>query len=43
MADFYDRDGGKLRVRFHSGQYRAWNSRKRFVLVLAGSQSGRST
>lgn len=32
----------KLRYNFHSGQWRAWNSEARFVLLLAGSQSGKT-
>jgi hypothetical protein len=31
---------GKLRITLHSGQTRAWDSTKRFVLILAGLQSG---
>lgn len=30
----------KLRFHFHPGQWRAWQSTKRFVLVLAGTQGG---
>lgn len=36
-------DGGRLRLHFHRGQYRAWQSKKRFVVVLAGTQSGKTT
>ncbi len=36
-------DGARgLRYNFHEGQLRAWHSRKRFVLVLAGTQSGKT-
>ena len=35
--------GDKLQFRPHAGQWRAWQSRKRFVLVLAGSQSGKTS
>lgn len=34
--------GGKLRLNFHPGQSRAWRSEKRFVCVLAGTQSGKT-
>jgi hypothetical protein len=34
---------GKLRLSPHVGQYQAWQSRKRFVLVLAGTQSGKTS
>lgn len=33
-------EGDTLRLNFHSGQWRAWNSTKRFVAVVAGTQSG---
>lgn len=31
-----------LRSRLHSGQARAWRSNKRFIVVLAGTQSGKT-
>ncbi len=34
---------GRLRLHFHPGQWRAWKSESRFVLVLAGTQGGKST
>lgn len=34
---------GKLRLHFHDGQWRAWNSERRFVTVLAGTQSGKTS
>jgi hypothetical protein len=37
-------DAGRgLRYNFHAGQMRAWHSPKRFVLVLAGTQSGKTS
>ncbi|MCC6596980.1 MAG: hypothetical protein IT477_10770, partial [Rhodanobacteraceae bacterium] len=38
-------DAGRhnLRVSFHPGQLKAWDSRKRFVVVLAGSQGGKTS
>lgn len=37
-------DGSRgLRYHFHAGQRRAWDSRKRFVLTLAGTQSGKTS
>lgn len=33
---------GRLRLHFHPGQMRAWRSEKRFVLVLAGTQGGKT-
>jgi len=34
---------GRVRVNFHRGQMRAWKSRARFVVVLAGTQSGKTS
>ncbi len=34
---------GKLKVNFHSGQTRAWLSKKRYVAVFAGSQAGKTS
>lgn len=36
-------DDGKLRVRFHRGQARAWRSKRRFVFVIAGTQGGKTS
>ena len=37
------RGKGKLRFTLHAGQTRAWDSEKRFVLILAGLQSGKTS
>lgn len=34
---------GKLRFSLHRGQWKAWQSPKRFVLVLAGTQGGKTS
>ncbi len=34
---------GVLKLHFHAGQWRAWESERRFILVLAGTQGGKST
>jgi hypothetical protein len=34
---------GQLNIHFHFGQYKAWESTKRIVLVLAGTQGGKSS
>lgn len=34
---------GRLRMHFHPGQLRAWDSRRRFVVVLAGTQGGKTS
>jgi hypothetical protein len=35
-------DGG-LKLNFHEGQSRAWNSKARFIAIIAGSQSGKTS
>lgn len=43
LYSFDDVDGKKvLRLNFHAGQLRAWNSKARIVAILAGSQSGKA-
>lgn len=34
---------GKIRQHFHRGQWRAWQSERRIVAVIAGTQSGKTT
>lgn len=34
---------GRLRLHFHEGQQRAWDSTARFIAVLAGTQSGKTS
>lgn len=36
-------EGDQVRVRFHPGQQRAWDSRRRFVWMLAGTQGGKTS
>ena len=44
MSDnLYDIVDGKLQLHLHKGQTKAWNGKKRFVFVLAGSQSGKTS
>lgn len=41
---FYELTGdGVLRYRFHPGQWQAWQSERRHVVVLAGTQGGKTT
>lgn len=40
---FADVSEGRLRLNLHRGQWRAWQSEKRFILVLAGTQSGKTS
>jgi hypothetical protein len=35
--------GGKLRLNFHCGQWKAWQSERRFIAVLAGTQGGKTS
>jgi hypothetical protein len=37
-----DHGAGALRVYFHDGQRRAWDSLRRFVFMIAGKQSGKT-
>jgi hypothetical protein len=39
----YQIEGTKLRTVLHAGQTRAWDSKKRFVFVIAGTQSGKTS
>jgi len=34
---------GKMRLHFHTGQRKAWASKRRFVCVLAGTQGGKTS
>lgn len=44
MTELYKIDeNGKLQLAFHYGQSKAWASKKRFVFILAGSQSGKTS
>jgi hypothetical protein len=40
LVEFGD---GAMKVRMHPGQLRAWDSKKRFVAVLAGAQGGKTS
>lgn len=39
----YEIAGRDLRLNFHAGQWQAWDSEARFVLVLAGTQGGKTS
>lgn len=43
MADLYTIEGSKLRLNFHRGQWKAWQSDRRFIAVLAGTQGGKTS
>lgn len=42
MPQLWTRENDKIKLHFHPGQQRAWDSNKRFVLVIAGTQSGKT-
>lgn len=39
----YTVENGEIVLRFHRNQWRAWDSRKRIVAVIAGTQSGKTS
>jgi hypothetical protein len=41
--DLYTVENGKLRVEFHPGQTRAWDSEQRLNFIIAGTQSGKTS
>lgn len=43
MDSLYTVENGRLSLHFHDGQRRAWDSSKRFVVVLAGTQGGKTS
>jgi hypothetical protein len=43
MDSIYEIDGSTLRYHFHPGQLRAWDCERRWVVVMAGSQGGKTT
>jgi hypothetical protein len=43
QKSLYTVDGQKLTLHLHPGQTRAWDSKKRIVAVIAGSQSGKTS
>jgi hypothetical protein len=43
VAQLSEVNGERLTFHFHPGQWRAWQSERRFILVLAGTQSGKTS
>lgn len=43
MSQLWTRKGDNLHLHLHSGQARAWLSKKRFVFMLAGTQGGKTS
>lgn len=43
MYDFFQIRGKRLRLTLHPGQSRAWDSERRFIFVIAGTQSGKTS
>lgn len=42
-SNLYEVDDGTLRLFFHQGQQRAWDSYRRFIFILAGTQGGKTS
>lgn len=43
MISLYEQEGEDLFFNFHAGQLQAWDSLKRFIFVLAGTQGGKTS
>lgn len=43
MNNLFEVNNGKMTVNLHPGQVRAWDSKRRFTFVIAGSQSGKTS
>jgi hypothetical protein len=43
VRDLFSIADDQLRLRLHPGQSRAWRSERRFVIVIAGTQSGKTS
>lgn len=41
--DLWKVEDGKLRVEYHPGQTRAWDSERRFIFIIAGTQGGKTS
>jgi hypothetical protein len=42
-SELVEVNGGKARLNLHAGQARAWDSTRRFVFMVAGTQSGKTS
>jgi len=43
MSNLLSYDGIKLSLSLHPGQTKAWDSKKRFIFIIAGTQSGKTS
>jgi len=43
VEDLLELVDDRLKINFHHGQWKAWNSQRRFVAVLAGTQGGKTS
>ena len=43
MSELFTRDGETMQVHLHAGQAKAWDSTRRFVFIIAGTQSGKTS
>lgn len=42
-SDIVHVDGGKIRIELHPGQTEAWDSQRRFIFAIAGTQGGKTS
>ena len=43
MINLYQVENEKLTINLHAGQTQAWDSEKRFIFIIAGTQSGKTS
>lgn len=43
MNELYSVDNGKLVLNLHAGQTKAWDSLRRYIFIIAGTQSGKTS
>lgn len=43
VPTLYSIDGSEMRLHLHAGQWKAWQSEKRFIFMLAGTQGGKTS
>lgn len=43
QGDLVGMQGGKAQLHLHAGQTKAWDSKRRFVFIVAGTQSGKTS
>jgi hypothetical protein len=43
VSELLHYENGRLQINLHPGQTRAWESKRRFVFIIAGTQSGKTS